>query len=362
MAKQKQNDGEVKSLKSRLVEIMAGLGAVEKRGRNPHFGYNYVSEAQIMGLLGPRLAEHNILFTTDVKQLRVHYGATAKEGVFAEVETLHTFHDTESDAVLEVGGAGIGWDSGDKCVPKAITAATKSALLKNFMVSDETDPEASEERPSTSARQSSGGDRHRPTREYENEPSDSPKATTDLLELKAFLTESKVPEAFLLALLKEKKLVSPQLQHIANAPPGVIRRCLSPKSKENLLIAYKNSGDVDAPSSASTPDERKTKASDRDMDQTRMETRQPVDPEINVHDLLQQEGHDNWRTVRIHFGKQRGSALGEITAKSLVWWITSWAPEKYRNRWNAKDLLLDAALCLAHREMAEVEARGKAGE
>lgn len=352
----KINDGNVNSLKGKLVAIIRGLGAVEKKGRNPHFGYTYVSDAQLKGLLGPRLAENGILFTTDVKTLNVHYGATPKEGVFAEVTTSHTFHDVETGETLTVGGAGVGWDSGDKGVYKAITGSTKYALSQNFLVSDEQDPESGDQRESTSSARSSGADRHSPTREYEHEPAASPKANTDILELKAFLTESKVPEPFLLALLKEKKLVSPQLQHIANAPPGVIRRCLSPKSKENLIIAYK------AVTSDTETSARKTATPDRDMDQTRMAVRMPVDPELNPHDLLGQDGHDNWRTVRIHFGKQRGEALGQITAKSLVYWITSWTPEKFRGRWNAKDLLLDAALCLAHEEMSETEARQKGGE
>jgi hypothetical protein len=354
--KQNTKEGKVNSLKAKLVEIMADLGIVEKKGRNPHFGYTYVSEAQLIAELRGRLASHGVLFTTDVKELRCHYGATPKEGVFAEVQTVHTFHDTATDEMIVVGGAGVGWDSGDKGVYKAITGATKYALMKNFMVTDEQDPEAGDQRGVSSSSRKSANDGHAPTREYEQEPSESPKAATDLLELKAFLTESRVPEAFLLAMLKEKKLVSPQLKHIANAPPGVIRRCLSPKSKENLVIAYKNSGDVNA------TEKRKTAANDRDLDQTRMEIRQPVDPEMDVADILAQEGHDNWRTVRVHFGKQRGEALGELTAKSLVWWITTWKPEKFRGRFQEKDVLLDAALCLAHAEMAEVEARQKGGE
>jgi hypothetical protein len=204
-------------------------------------------------------------------------------------------------------------------------------------------------------------EQHRPTKRYEEQATTgSPEKTTgDLLELSAWLKENGIPEGFVLALLKEKKLVAPNLAKLGNAPPGVIRRTLA--SRERLKVAF-------AASSASPTDgEAKPKGrpyqlgvqneEGDQLDQRRMEVRQPVQTDISPADLLEQEGEEDWRTVSIHFGKQQGAQLGKIGAKSLVWWITNWRPEQWKGKWKDKDLLLDAALVLAHVEMAAVEGR-----
>jgi len=141
MAEKKQ----VKSLVEKLVEVLAELGPIEKKGRNPHFGYNYVSEGQLMSELRHRLSSRNIFLFTSVEDCQPQYSGESKLGVFVMVKTKHTFYDAQTGETFPVGGAGVGWDSGDKGVYKAITGATKYALMKNFLVTDEQDPEAGEQ-------------------------------------------------------------------------------------------------------------------------------------------------------------------------------------------------------------------------
>jgi hypothetical protein len=90
--------------------------------------------------------------------------------------------------------------------------------------------------------------------------------------------------------------------------------------------------------------------------------RQPVQQDISPADLLGREGFADWREVKIARGKQKGTALGKLTAKSLVWWIAEWLPKPHpkTHKWSDVDLILDAALCLAHAEIVAAERRQNA--
>jgi hypothetical protein len=347
---------EPQSLVKKLVEILKVLGPVEKNKRNAHFGYNYTSEGQIMAILGPRLAASGILFTTSVEEFTPHIGE-GKAGVYVTVKTVHTFRDGDTGETLEVRGAGMGWDTGDKAMPKAITGATKSALMKNFMTTDETDPENEVRSPqaSTGDETKTGQGKHAPTRPYEEATGDNDHASaTDLLELKAFMTENKIPDDFLLALLREKGLSQPEDDAIGKLKPGVIRRCLSPNSKENLVKAWaaQKKGTAAKKKAANKPAEPPAESTVTNDGDQRRDGRVFCKAEsISASDLLEQDGYDNWREVKIHFGNQKGETLGTIGRKSLAWWIKTWTPKPYRGKLNDKDVLLDAALFLAYSEL-----------
>jgi hypothetical protein len=230
---------------------------------------------------------------------------------------------------------------------RAISRVCRSAFAHVVVLMDEglsTTP--AEEVPSEGF-----GDKHTPMREYEQETvTVGDKATDDLLELSVWLNENNIPEGFALAMLKEKKLVAPNLTKLGNAPPGVIRRTL--QSRERLLKAFENSSAVPEQSQGKPLVERRANVKAyEDEDQSAPELREPCQEDVTPDDLLAQEGEEDWRTVSIHFGKQKGVQLGKIGLKSLTWWIENWHPEQWKGRWNDKDLLLDAALCVAHAEM-----------
>lgn len=203
-------------------------------------------------------------------------------------------------------------------------------------------------------------EKHRPTRRYEEETGEGDKKVTgDLVELKAFLTEHKIPDGFLLALLTEKKLIDGHTKTVAGLKPGILRRVLAPKSLENLVTAYRLQIEADAADaeSGSATAPKRTKKTDeevrtREGDQTRADVRQPVDEGSDPIDLLEQEGIDNWRHVVIHFGKKKGEVLGKMSRTNLSWWVKSWTPKPFHGTWDEKDLILDAALVLASRELA----------
>ena len=64
-----------------------------------------------------------------------------------------------------------------------------------------------------------------------------------------------------------------------------------------------------------------------------------------------------WPDVAIHLrqlgeaDEGRGTRLGSLNEESLRFWIQNYTPEKYHGQWVEADVLLDAALCVAEREM-----------
>ena len=195
-------------------------------------------------------------------------------------------------------------------------------------------------------------ERHRRTTAYEEKTAapDDPKAASDQETFKTFLAEHGVPPAFVLRLLQDKKYIDGHTKTLAAIKPGVLRRCLDPKSKERLLAAWRSHQADEANGSQAPPSNGPQNAVASDEQPP---SRQPIDAGIDLHELLEEEGHDNWRTVPIHYGRNStGLELGKLPRKTLVWWIAEGhKPKPHNGTWNDKDLLLDAALCLAAQEL-----------
>jgi hypothetical protein len=78
---------------------------------------------------------------------------------------------------------------------------------------------------------------------------------------------------------------------------------------------------------------------------------------IHPVDYLEQHGVFCLDDVRIHLGKLgeadngKGTRLGSLNEESLLFWIEHYKPEKYHGTWIEEDIMLDAALCCAQREL-----------
>ena len=202
-------------------------------------------------------------------------------------------------------------------------------------------------------------ERHTRHTAYEEKTGEGdPKVSEDVAQLRAFLNNNKIPEAFLLRLLLDKKQIDGRVKTLEQIKPGIVLRCLHEQSKHALIQAWaqqRADEDQRSPFDASEPQiVTQGPVIEPDNDQQPAKgVRKPVDPDMNPHDLLEQEGYENWRTVPIHFGpNSKGKLLGKLPQKSLAWWIETYEPKPHRGRWNPKDLLLDAALCLASAELS----------
>lgn len=131
------------------------------------YGKNYraISESAILEVLNPLLKENRIAYMPVIKDydLKIEKVKSGIDSSGFPVETLVfiatvkvdlQFYEQGSPAPAFIfEGVGMGIDSGDKAMGKALTAATKYALLKGFRLqySDDPDAEASTDITSISA-------------------------------------------------------------------------------------------------------------------------------------------------------------------------------------------------------------------
>lgn len=139
------SEAKPKNLTTKLVEIMAEVDHVEKRGKNTAQNYAYVKATDLARAVRQELAKRNVLMLSSVVEAQ-RYQIPTKHGSMGAIDlkVLYTFVDGDSGESKEFYGYGTGADSGDKASYKAHTGALKYALRNTFLVPDESDPEADE--------------------------------------------------------------------------------------------------------------------------------------------------------------------------------------------------------------------------
>ena len=147
-----------------LIEVINKISQEAKNQFKPDlkkYGKNFraISESAILEVLNPLLQKYNLGYDVTIKEknLRIEKVKAGRDGAGNLIEKLVFIADAvvrlslrpNDPFVPEVyfDGWGSGVDAGDKATGKAITAATKYALLKGFRLqySDDPDAEASED-------------------------------------------------------------------------------------------------------------------------------------------------------------------------------------------------------------------------
>ena len=153
-----------------LIEIINEISEKAKGQLKPDlkkYGKNFraISESAILETLNPLFKQYNIGYEVIIQEQKliiekVNAGRDASGNLIqklvfaAEAKVILRIHnpdycspDMERHETLSFEGWGCGVDAGDKATGKAITAATKYALLKGFRLqySDDPDAEASED-------------------------------------------------------------------------------------------------------------------------------------------------------------------------------------------------------------------------
>lgn len=130
-------------LAAKLVDILKELGSVPKKGFNKNQNYHYMREVDVLEALKEQLVQKKIILLTSSKHVETKEKAKTDKNdnkvveFVTTVSTTHTFIDSETGESYSIDSVGQGYDSLDKGASKAITAATKYALMKTFMISDE---------------------------------------------------------------------------------------------------------------------------------------------------------------------------------------------------------------------------------
>ena len=137
----------------KIARIMGRLNRLPKTGRNAHFKYDFVTDADVADAVRKELATENVAFFASMI-------SATQEGkhTVATFEFIFACGDTgETQTCMWVGEAN---DSQDKGLTKAATSAEKYFLLKTFMLSagDGADDPDSSENQSPAPRQQSAPD------------------------------------------------------------------------------------------------------------------------------------------------------------------------------------------------------------
>jgi hypothetical protein len=143
--KQKGYMSESNTLVQKLARVTSKIGKIEKEGQNSFHGYKYITEGQISAVLRRYLSDEGIFFRTDIHDVTTTCREVPKGYErFVDVKTKHTFSDGVSEITIDGYGQAVDLN-GDKALYKAVTGATKYALMKTFLISDGNDPEADHE-------------------------------------------------------------------------------------------------------------------------------------------------------------------------------------------------------------------------
>ncbi|NTX57951.1 ERF family protein [Myxococcus sp. CA039A] len=134
------------SLIRKLAEVMGTVGHVPKSGRNTFHNYDYATEADIVAAVRKGLSDRSLMLIPSVEKTEWSVVERAKGGKdrLCTLTVRYTLHDGDSGETLAFDVVGEGQDAGDKATYKAITGATKYALLKLFLIPTGDDPEQDE--------------------------------------------------------------------------------------------------------------------------------------------------------------------------------------------------------------------------
>lgn len=131
------------SLASKIVQVMKAVDSIPKRGHNAAQNYDYAMDFDISDACRQAMVKVNIAAFPRVTSHTVREITTTKGNVL-NINTVtmeFTIKDGDSGEEITIATVGEGMDSGDKGCYKAMTGATKYALLKLFQIPTGDDPE-----------------------------------------------------------------------------------------------------------------------------------------------------------------------------------------------------------------------------
>jgi hypothetical protein len=145
-----------RTLVSKLAEVMAAVGWIQKSGYNEFHKYSYAQEADLVNAIRGELAKRHIMAFPNVVscERKPHEIETMKwdddtkkklpstrKTQLTEIIVEWTFVDGESGEERTIKVPGVGEDNVDKGFYKAFTGSEKYALMKTFLIPTGDDPE-----------------------------------------------------------------------------------------------------------------------------------------------------------------------------------------------------------------------------
>jgi hypothetical protein len=133
------------ALFTKMKNVMASIGAIEKTGRNTTQNYNYMESDVIVTAIRSAMIENNLAFMVGMPACEVTEIVTKNKGGHERITTRALVHmqmmllDCDTGCVMTANFSNEALDTSDKAVNKAVTAAKKYWLVATFMVSTKDD-------------------------------------------------------------------------------------------------------------------------------------------------------------------------------------------------------------------------------
>lgn len=126
-----------------LAQAATEIGAVGKKERNTHQGFNFRGIDTVVNATAPALHRAGVIIVPEVLEKETRESRTAKGSVMCNVylTVAYTFYGPEMDKITATVAAE-SFDSGDKATAKAMSVALRTALLQVLgLPTDEPDPD-----------------------------------------------------------------------------------------------------------------------------------------------------------------------------------------------------------------------------
>ena len=131
------------TLVERLVAVKRDIGAVGKGDRNAQQGFNFRGIDAVLNAVSGPLIKHGVMVYPVLQSLDKGTATTAKGSVMNTVVVVVDYVFTDGKDQIRVAAPGEAFDSGDKCVAKAMSVAYRTALIQALSLpTDEPDPDS----------------------------------------------------------------------------------------------------------------------------------------------------------------------------------------------------------------------------
>lgn len=131
------------TLVERLVAVKRDIGAVGKGDRNAQQGFNFRGIDAVLNAVAGPLIKHGVLVYPRLQSLDKGTATTSKGSVMNTVVVTVEYVFTDGKNQISVVVPGEAFDSGDKCVAKAMSVAYRTALIQALSLpTDEPDPDS----------------------------------------------------------------------------------------------------------------------------------------------------------------------------------------------------------------------------
>lgn len=144
-----------KNIHESIAAVMAEIGAIGKNSQNKQQGFMYRGVDAVMNAINPALIKYKMYIVPEVLEYTCNERTTAKGGnlIYAICKMRYTFY-AEDGSCIPATVMGMGMDSGDKAMNKAMSVAFKYACFQTFCIPTEEmkDPDTETPPPSKPAK------------------------------------------------------------------------------------------------------------------------------------------------------------------------------------------------------------------